>query len=120
MGLCKPEGVSKAPLLNTNPLTCWSGPENIAQVRIDGESSWALFDSGSIISTVTQEYIKACSLDIHPCSGLGNGTLDIKSLGGVFSQSFGYGIIRVQVEGVQGYNKEQVALVIPNSTVFGS
>ena len=29
-------------------------------------------------------------------------------------------IIRVQVEGVLGYDKDQVALVIPDSTGFGS
>ena len=32
----------------------------------------------------------------------------------------GYIIIRVQEEGVQGYNEDQVALLIPDSTVFGS
>ena len=32
----------------------------------------------------------------------------------------GYIIIRVQVEGVWGYDKDQVALVIPDSTIFGS
>ena len=31
-----------------------------------------------------------------------------------------YVIIRVQLEGVQGYDKDQVALVIPDSTLFGS
>ena len=32
----------KAPFLNPDPLTHWSGPENIAWVKIDDESSWAL------------------------------------------------------------------------------
>ena len=44
----------KVPFLNPDPLTWWSGPENIAQVRIDGESNWALLDSGSTINDVTQ------------------------------------------------------------------
>ena len=39
---------------------------------------------------------------------------------GVFSQPLGYVIIRIQVEGVKGYNKDQVALVIPDSTAFES
>ena len=34
--------------------------------------------------------------------------------------TLGYVIIRVQVEGVKGYKKEQVALVITDSTAFGS
>ena len=42
----------------------WSGPENIAQVKINGEGSWALLDSGSTINVVTLEFVKACSLDV--------------------------------------------------------
>ena len=37
----------------------------------------------------------------------------------MFSQPLGYVIIRVQVEGVKGYNEDQVALVIPDLTAFG-
>ena len=41
-------------------------------------------------------------------------------LGDYFSQPLGYVILRVQVEGVKGYDEDQVALVIPDSTTFGS
>ena len=44
----------------------------------------------------------------------------INGFGGVFSWPLAYVIIRVQVEGVQGYDKDQVALVIPDPTGFGS
>ena len=46
--------------------------------------------------------------------------LGINDFWGIFSWPLGYVIIRVQVEGVQGYNEEQVALVVLDSTVFGS
>ena len=75
-----------APFLNPDPLTHWNGPENIAQVRIDGESSWALLNSGSTINTVTPEFIKAHSLDVGPLSALADGTLAINGFGGVFFQ----------------------------------
>ena len=55
----------------------WSGPENIAQVKIDDESSWALFDSCSKINAVTPEFVKACSLDMGPLSNLVDGTWKI-------------------------------------------
>ena len=55
-----------------------------------------------------------------PLSDLANSTLGINGFGGVFSWSLGYIIIKVQVEGLQGYNKDQVALVILDSTIFGS
>ena len=105
--------------MNPDPLLHWSGPENIAQVKIDDKFSWALLDSGSTINAVTPEFVKACSLDVGPLSNLVNGTLKISGFGGLFSQPLGYIIIRVQVEGVRGYDEDQVALVIPDSTAFG-
>ena len=80
----------------------------------------ALLDSGLTINVVTPEFIKVCSLDNGPLSDLANGTVGIHGFGGVFFQPLGYVIIRVLVEGVWGYDKDQVALVIPDSTVFGS
>ena len=53
------------------------------------------------IVAVTPEFVKAHSLDIGPLSDLG-----INGFGGVFSQPLGYIIIRVQVEGVWGYDKD--------------
>ena len=75
----------KAPFLNPNPLTHWSGPENIAQVKINDEGSEALVDIGSTINTVTPEFVKACSLDMGPVSNLVNGTLKINGFGDCFS-----------------------------------
>ena len=80
----------KVSFLNLNPLTWWSGPENIARVNIDGESSWALLDSGSTINAVTPGFIEVHSLDIGPISNLlTNGTLGINGFGGVFFQPLG-------------------------------
>ena len=109
----------KAPFLNQDPLTCWSGPENIAQVKIDDESSWALLDSGSTINAVTPEFVKAHSLDVGPLSNLVDDILKINGFGGLFSWPLGYVIMRAQVEGVKGYNEDQVSLAILYLTAFG-
>ena len=69
---------------------------------------------------MTPEFNEGHSLDIGPLSNLTNGTLVINSFRGVFYWPLGYVIIRVQVEGVWGYDKDQVALVIPDFTVFES
>ena len=87
------------------------------RVWIDGEDSWALLDSGSTINALTPEFVDVRSLDVGPLSNLSNG---INGFRGVFSWPLGYIIIRVQVEGVWGYNEDQVTLVIPDSTGFGS
>ena len=76
-------------------------------VWIDGEDSWALLDSGSTINAVTPEFMDVHSLDVGPLSGLSDGTLGINGFGGIFSWPLGYVIIRVQVEGVQGYNEDK-------------
>ena len=55
----------------------WSGPENIAWVKINDEDSWAVLESGSTINTVTLEFVKAHSLDVGPLSHLVDGTLKI-------------------------------------------
>ena len=104
--------------MNPDPLTHWSGPRNIAQFRIDGESNWALLDNGPTISSVTPEFVKAQSLDVGLLSDLVDGTMGVNGFGRLFSQPFGYIIIRVQVEGVRGYDEDQVALVIPDLTAF--
>ena len=53
-------------------------------------------------------------------SNLSEGILGINGFGGIYTQPLGYFIIRIQVEGVRGYNKDQVALVDPDSTTFVS
>ena len=120
MRLPVPKTSQKVPFLNPNPLTQWSGPENIARVKIDCESSWALLDSGLTINAVTPGFMEAHSLDVGLLDVLANGTLDINGFWGVFFWPLGYIIIRVQVEGVWGYNEDQVALVVPDSTIFAS
>ena len=104
MRLPQPKDIAKDSL-NPDPLTHWSGPENIAWVRINDENSWAILDNDSTINTVTPDFIEACSLVVGPLNNLVNGTLSINGFGGLFSQPFGYIIIRVQVEGVQGYDE---------------
>ena len=108
----------KAPFLNPDPLTCRSRPENIVWAKINNEVSWALLDSGSTINVVTPEFVEAHSLDMGLLSNLVDGTLKINGFGGLFYWPLGYVIIRVQVEGVKGYNEDQVALVIPDLTIL--
>ena len=68
---------------------------------------------------MTPEFVDVHSLHVGPLSDLSDGTLDINGFGEVFSWPLGYVIKGVQVEAVQGYNEDQVALVIPDSTGFG-
>ena len=78
--------LQKAPFLNPDPLTHWSGPENIAQVRINDENCWALLDNGSTINVMAPEFVNAHSLDVGPLSNLVDCRMDINGFGGLFSQ----------------------------------
>ena len=109
--------MSKSYLLEPQPTKL---VDSIAQVRTDDEDSWALLDSGSTINAVTPDFVDAHFLDVGPLSDLSDGTLGINGFSGVFFWPLDYIIIRVQVEGVWGYNEDQVALVIPDSTRFCS
>ena len=75
----------KDAFLNPDPFTYWTGPKNIAQVKIDDEGSWALLDSVFTINAVTLEFIKAHSLDVGPLSDLVDGTLKINGFVGFYS-----------------------------------
>ena len=69
---------------------------------------------------MTPEFVDVHSLDVGPLSNLHDGTLGINGFGVVFSWTLGYVIISVQVEGDLGYDKDQVALVVPDTSGFGS
>ena len=77
-------------------------------------------DHGLTINSLTPDLVDVHYLDVRPLSNLSDGILSINGLRGVFSSSLGYVIIRVHVEGVQGYDEDQVALVILDSIGFGS
>ena len=79
----------KTPFLNQDQLTHWSESENIAWVRINDESCWALLDNGSTISAVMPEFVKAYSLDISQLSGLVDSRMGINGFGGLFYQNLG-------------------------------
>ena len=60
----------QTPFLNPNPLTDGMGYENVARVRVNGESCMALLDNGMQINTITPGFIKNHSLDVGPLSDL--------------------------------------------------
>ena len=87
---------------------------NIARVRVNGESSMAFLDNGTEINTIMPEYIEKpfarCHTYLRPC--------------GWMSHLHGSGKCPhmtnwlCQVDGVQGYDEDQIALVIPDLCNF--
>ena len=78
----------------------------------------ALLDNGAQVNTVTPRYVKECSLLVGPITDLMGAKVACIGLGNAYTRPLGYVIIQVQVDGVQGYDKDQIALIIPNFSNF--
>ena len=105
-------------LFESQPFLQWYGVQNIAKVRINRESCMALLDNGVQINTIMPSFVKECSLNIGPLLDLVDRWVSCVGLGNALTQPLGYVIIWVQVDGVQGYDKDQIALVIPDLSNF--
>ena len=86
--------------------------ENMAKVKINRESCMALLDNGVQVNTITPRYVKECSLPVGPITDLMGAKVACIGLGNAYTRPLGYMIIRVQVDGVWGYDKDQIALII--------
>ena len=72
----------QTPFLNPDPFQQWYRIENVAKVKINGESCMALLDNGAQVNTIMPRYINEHSLQVGPitdlvgskvtCVGLGN------------------------------------------------
>ena len=73
----------------------------------------ALLDNGAQINTIMPKYVSDHSLQMGPITDLLGAKTACLGLGNVYMGPLGYVIIQVQVDRVQGYDKDQIALVIP-------
>ena len=78
----------------------------------------ALLDNGTQIITIMPRFFKTCSLDVGPLSDLVGRWVTCMGLRNPFTWPLGYMVIWVQVDGVQGYDEDQIALVIPDLSDF--
>ena len=72
----------------------------------------ALLDNGSQINTITPRYVRDHSLQVGQITNLRGAKVTCVGLGNTYTRLLGYVMIRVQVDGVQGYDEDQIALVI--------
>ena len=110
----------QTPFLNLDPCQQWYGVENIAKVRINGESCMALLDNGAQINTIMPSYESDHSLQGVLITDLIGAKVTCMGLGNAYTRPLGYVVILVQVDGVQGYDEDQIALVIPDLSNFAA
>ena len=87
-------------------------------MKINGETSQALLDKGAQINTITPNYVKNHSLEMGLITDLISTRLAYMGLGNTYTCPLGYIIVQVQVDRVQGYDEDQITLVIPDESKF--
>ena len=65
--------------------------ENIAKVKIDGESCMALLDNGAQVNTITLKYVKEHFLPMGPITDLMGSKVTCMGLGNAYTRPLGYG-----------------------------
>ena len=110
----------QTPFLNPDPFQWWHGVENVARVRINGDSCIALLDNGEQINTITPKYVSDHSLQMGLITDLLGAKVTCIGLGNAYTRLLGYIVIWVQVDGVQGYDEAQIALVILDISNFAA
>ena len=110
----------QTPFLNPDPFQQWYGIENVAKVKINGESYMALLDNGAQVNIIMPRYVSKHSLQVGPITDLMGSRVTCMGLGYAYTQLLGYMVIKVQVDGVWVYNEDQIALVIPDFSNFAT
>ena len=72
----------------------------------------ALLDNCAQINTITLKYVSDHSLQVGPITYLIGAKVACVGLGNAYTRPLGYVVIWVQEDGVQGYDKDQIFLVI--------
>ena len=68
----------------------------------------ALLDNGAQINTIMPKYVSDHSLQMGLITDLLGAKVTYVRLGNAYTRPLGYVIIWVQVDGVQGYDKDQI------------
>ena len=70
------------------------------------------------INTITPYYVKNHFLEMGLIADLIGTRVTCVGLGNAYTQPLGYVIVQVQVDRVQGYDEDQIALVVPDESKF--
>ena len=78
----------------------------------------ALLDNGAQVNTITPRYVQEHSIPVGPITDLMASKVTCMGLGNAYARLLGYVVIQVQVDRVQGYDEDQIALIIPGLFPF--
>ena len=109
-------GVERVPYLNPDAFSRFIGPKNWGQALINDELTTCLLDNGAQLNFITPAYTVERGMDIMSLDWLAQeigGPLSlITGMGGSLVEPTGFVLMNVKVPCIQGYDEEQVALVM--------
>ena len=112
----KSSKVKRAPYLNLDAFCRFIGPKNLGKALIDDELATCLSDNGAQLNFITPAYAQEWGMDImsldYLSQEIGGSIPLIRGLGGISVEPIGFVMMNVKVPGVQGYDEDQIAIVI--------
>ena len=99
---------------NPNPWARILGRANKTDVEIDGITSKALIDSGAMILMMSREYCDEHGYEIQPLEHL----VPIEGSGGANVPYLGYVEVRMQIPGINSFDRDVLMLVSPINTCY--
>ena len=114
----KSSKVKRALYLNPDAFYRFIGPKNLGKALIDDELTSCLLDNGAQINFITPTYVQELGMDImsldYLSQEIGESVPLIRGLGSILVESIGFVMMNVKVPCVQGYDKDQIAIVMDN------
>ena len=108
--------VERVPYLNPDAFSRFIGPKNWGQTLINDELTTCLLDNSAQLNFITPAYAVERGMDIMSLDQLAQeigGPLPlIAGMGGSLVEPTGFVLMNVKVPCIQGYNEDQVALVM--------
>ena len=105
-------------MLNEDARSHWLGRDNMGYATTEGKQMPVLLDMGANVNMITPECMMALGLQMGPLMDLHGGGITIDQPFNYKGRPIGYVIMSVQIEGISGYNEDQVTLVAHSSAEF--
>ena len=108
--------VKRAPYLNPDAFCRFIGPKNLGKALIDDELVSCLLDNGAQLNFIMPAYAQEWGMDImsldYLAEEIGGSIPLIRGLGGISVEPVGFVMMNVKVPGVEGYDEDQIAIVM--------
>ena len=102
--------------MNPDAFHRFIGPKNLGKALIDDELVSCLLDNGAQLNFITPAYAQERGMDImsldYLAEEIGGSIPLIRGLGGISVEPVGFIMMNVKVPGVEGYDEDQIAIVM--------